>query len=88
MYDKEGNYKDVMDISLVNCRKSHKVKRSGSNGKAPRSPDMKNKKRLEKLQKEVKEMRAWEDKIVTQKELTGKKMQEIQKLKNEKEEQR
>lgn len=31
-------------------------------------------------------MRAWEDKIVQQKELTGAKMQEIQELKNEKEE--
>jgi len=30
-------------------------------------------------------MRAWEDKIVEQKELTGRKMQEIQYLKNEKE---
>ena len=65
VYDKDDNYRDVMDISLINCRKSSKLGgKRGSNGKAPRSPDVKHKKRLDKLQKEVKEMRAWEEKIV------------------------
>lgn len=64
-----------MDISLMNCRRHRKIgSKKNSNGKAPKSPDLKHKKRLEKLQKEVKEMRAWEDKIVQQKEITGKKM--------------